>query len=286
MQKTLITQCNARAGLFMFLIIFLVMLMGLSPHVLYAAPKSELIQYWAPSNESNQAIIDHSRLQVILDRYVVDKHPSGINRFDYGGVTEKDKQLLRAYISDMGSIDPRIYARAEQKSYWINLYNALTLKLVIEAYPVESIKKIGKGFFSFGPWDDDVITLQGQTLSLNNIEHGILRPIWQDNRIHYAVNCASLGCPNLQKQTFTSKNTHALLDKAAKDYVNHPRGVSLKDSKLVISSIYKWYRFDFGQSDNNIIKHLILYAEPALKQKLSQHTGDVDDEYRWKLNKP
>jgi len=258
----------------------------LLPQFVYAAPKPELIKFWAQSDESNADKIDHTRLQKLLDRYVEDNHPSGINRFDYGSVTDKDKQMLRTYISDMGSIDPRTYARAEQKSYWINLYNALTVKLVIDAYPVKSIKKTGKGFFSFGPWDDDVVTLQGQTLSLNNIEHGILRPLWKDNRIHYAVNCASLGCPNLQKQVFTATNTDALLDKAAKEYVNHSRGVRFKDGELVVSSIYDWYRADFGQSDSNVIKHLAKYAEPPLRQKLLRHSGGFDDAYNWQLNAP
>ena len=266
------------------LIVGLAILALLLPQLANAAPKSELIKFWAQSDESHSAKINHSSLQTLLDRYVVDNHPSGINRFNYGGMTEKDKQLLRTYISDMRSIDPRKYARKEQKSYWINLYNALTVNLVIEAYPIESIKKLGKGFFSFGPWDDEVITVQGQTLSLNNIEHGILRPIWKDNRIHYAVNCASLGCPNILKQAYTATTTDTLLNKAARDYVNHPRGVRFEDNKLVVSSIYHWYRDDFGKSDSNVIKHLIEYAEPPLKQKLLVYSGGFDDAYDWQLN--
>ncbi|MCV5656507.1 DUF547 domain-containing protein, partial [Escherichia coli] len=82
-----------------------------------------------------------------------------------------------------------------------------------------SITKLG-GLFSFGPWDQDVIIINGKSLTLNDIEHRILRPIWQDPRTHYAVNCASLGCPNLQTQAFTAENTQALLESAAKTFIN------------------------------------------------------------------
>jgi len=256
----------------------------LLPHFVNAAPKPELIEFWAQSVETNPAKINHSNWQTFLDRYVEDKHPSGINRFNYASVTEKDKQLLFGYIDQLQSLDVRQYAKKEQKSYWINLYNALTVNLVLNAYPIESIKKLGKGFFSFGPWDDEIVTIQGQALSLNNIEHGILRPIWKDNRIHYALNCASLGCPDLQKQAYTSTNTDNLLDKGAKDYVNHSRGVRFEGKNLVVSSIYHWYRDDFGKSDSKVIKHLIKYAQPQLKQKLSVYSDGFDDAYDWRLN--
>ncbi len=258
----------------------------LLPPLVNAAPKSERIEFWAQSDESNVSQINQSDLQTILSKYVVDNNPSGINRFNYAAMTELDKKILRRYIRDMQAIDPRKYAQKEQKSYWINLYNALTINLVLEAYPIESITKLGKGFFSFGPWDDELILMQKQSLSLNNIEHGILRPIWNDNRIHYAVNCASLGCPNIQKQIYTATNTSTLLDQAARDYVNHARGVHFKGKKLVVSSIYHWYRDDFGKSDSNVIKHLIKYAEPTLKQMLLAYSGTFDHTYDWRINTP
>lgn len=103
------------------------------------------------------------------------------------------KQQLKRYIQQMASLDPRDYKKQEQFAYWVNLYNALTVQLVLDNYPTSSIKKLGKGFFSFGPWDDDIIRVAGKKLTLNDIEHRILRPIWRDKRIHYVVNCASLG---------------------------------------------------------------------------------------------
>ena len=105
---------------------------------------------------------------------------------------------------------------------------------------MKSITKLGKGFFSFGPWDDKTLTINNKELSLNDIEHRILRPIYNDARIHYAVNCASYSCPNLAAQAYTVENMDQLLDKGAEHYINHPRGVSIKNNKLTLSSIYSW----------------------------------------------
>jgi len=257
-----------------------------------AAPKSVLIPAWQTSNQSNTDNIDHSSWQAILDDYV-SEHVSGINRVDYAKL-KASPDALDNYLKSLLAIDPRTYNLNEQFAYWVNLYNAATVQLVRDNYPIESITKIKSGFLSFGPWDKKWITVAGETLSLNDIEHGILRPIWQDNRIHYAVNCASLGCPNLSKTAFTAANTEALLEQAASDYINHPRGVSIKQGKLHISSIFDWYLVDFSNNAStsndsdkidDLIKHLITYAKPDLKLKLTQlKTNRYSDDYDWGLN--
>ncbi len=270
-------------------VVFSALLLVLSSLILsvnvHAAPTSELIDFWDESDEENTNTIDHSKWQTVLDTYLVSNHPSGINRFNYKAVSKADKSALESYISDLKNTDPREYNLAEQKAYWINLYNALTVNLILDNYPVKSITKLG-GFFSFGPWDKEIITIEGETLTLNNIEHGILRPIWKDNRIHYAVNCASMGCPNLSATAFTAENTEALLDQSAKDYVNHTRGVKIEGDKMQVSSIYEWYKVDFGGTDASLIEHLKLYAEPQLQEKLNSFSGKITDSYDWSLNQP
>jgi hypothetical protein len=251
-----------------------------------AAPANKLLIFWVTSNETNTATIDHTPWQSILDRYLINNHPSGINRFDYGAVSATDRKILQDYLTNMQQLDPRTYKRSEQKAYWINLYNALTVELILESYPVVSITKLGESFFSFGPWDDKIATIQAKTLSLNNIEHGILRPIFRDNRIHYAVNCASISCPNLAKKAYTAKNADQLLEQGAKEYINHPRGVTFEKGTLKVSSIYHWYKVDFGNNDSSLINHLIKYANPELSQKLLQYKNDIEHDYDWALNKP
>ena len=225
----------------------------------------------------------------MLDRYLVANDPSDVNLFNYKGVRKSDRAVLDNYLGAMQKLDPRSYNKAEQQAYWINLYNALTVQLILDNYPVKSITKLGESLFAFGPWDDDAAVVQGKTLSLNHIEHKILRPIWKDPRIHYAVNCASYSCPNLSAKAFTAKNTEQLLNDGAIAYVNHPRGVTVKGEDLLISSIYDWYLVDFGDNQKSLLKHLKQYAKPDLKKQLdafNSKRGDIEHNYDWSLNEP
>lgn len=245
-----------------------------------AAPQAKLMQFWNHSNGANKAKINHSAWQQILNGYLKNRHRSGINRFNYRALkaNKRNRNKLNAYIRSLEAINPRRYSKKVQKAYWINFYNALTVKVVLDNYPISSIKKIG--WFGRGPWNTKYVTVLGKKLSLNNIEHNILRPIWRDNRIHYAVNCASLGCPNLAARAYTSANTERLLNNAAKNYINHRRGVRFRGNKLVISSIYKWYQVDFG----NVKQHLIKYANPQLAKRLISYRGSFSYDYNWTLN--
>ena len=257
-----------------------------------AQPKPKLIPAWDASDETNVERIDHGSWQNLLDRYL-HAHSSGINRFDYAGLkaSAKDTVGLADYLAHLQKLDPREYSRAEQKAYWINLYNALTVRVVLEAYPVDSIRDISDSFLGglmfSGPWEDVVAQVAGLDLTLDNIEHGILRPIYRDNRIHYGVNCASLGCPNLLPTAFTAANTETLLDTGAREYVNHQRGVDFVDDDfIVISSIYEWFVEDFDGSEEGAIKHLIQHADQELAERLRNFEGSVDYDYDWGLNQP
>ena len=255
----------------------------------HAAQEPELIPFWDASDESSTATVDHAAWQDVLTTYVV-VHPSGVNRFDYAGLKASPDGMakLNAYLADLQAIDPRTRSRAEQKAYWINFYNALTVKVVADAYPVATIKEIHEGWIPFtGPWGDVHARVAGQELTLDNIEHGILRPIWRDPRIHYAVNCASIGCPNLATDAYTAANMEPLLEAGARDYVNHPRGVDFVDEDyLVLSSIYDWWVLDFGDSEEGVFAHLAAYANAELAARLEDFDGAVDYEYDWDLNQP
>ena len=257
--------------------------------LLSAAPKAVLIPFWNVSNEASTATIDHSVWQTILTGYLNTNHSSAIHRFNYAALKDNvvDSKKLDDYLSSLQQLEPRSYSKAEQKAYWINLYNALTIQVVLAAYPVKSITQIHQGWFSFGPWNDVLAEVAEQKLTLNHIEHGILRPIWNDPRVHYAVNCASFGCPNLSPKAYTAANMEKLLEQAAKEYVNHPRGVKfLSDDYLMVSSIYRWYRSDFDRNDGGVIAHLVRYARPSLAMRLNGFKGTIDHDYDWKLNRP
>lgn len=253
----------------------LTLLFTLYANLTFAAPKSELWPFWDKSNEQNQQSISHQSWQIFLDRYL--KESGEHTLLAYRLVTDTDKSGLKSYINKLATLDPRDYPKGEQYAYWVNLYNALTVDLILDKYPIKSITKLG-GIFSFGPWGDNVITVAGESLTLNDIEHRILRPIWNDARTHYAVNCASLGCPNLQKQVFTANNYQALLDKAAKQFINSDKGVLIDNGKAQLSSIYDWFASDFG-NQNELLKHLAQF-----RQDLPTNLGKTSFDYNWSLN--
>jgi len=264
--------------------------LGLLHAATATAQEPVLIPEWDAADDANAAAIDHGSWQAILDGYLHSDDPSGVHRFDYAALQANaaDSARLADYLASLQQVDPRLYSRAEQKAYWINFYNALTIQVVLGEYPVNSIRSIHEGWIPrTGPWDDVHATVAGEELTLNHIEHGILRPIWRDNRIHYAVNCASYGCPNLNPTAFTADNTEALLEAGARDYVNHPRGVDFVDDDfLVVSSIYDWYTVDFGGAEEGVLDHLARYAEPELAARLAEFEGAIDYEYDWSLNEP
>jgi hypothetical protein len=258
----------------------------LAPFTLEAAPKADLWPRWQKHDPSSSQKIDHSAWNKFLNKYLIAPHPSGINRLRYGAVGPEDRQALKNYLYNLQNVPISNYNRAEQKAYWINLYNALTVEVILSRYPVESIRDINlsPGFFSRGPWGAKLLAVEGEKLSLDDIEHRILRPIWKDNRVHYAVNCASLGCPNLQPTAYSGENTESLLEKGAREYVNHPRGVVIKNGRLQVSSIYIWFQHDFGSSAEGLMDHWEKYANSNLTSALKSYSGGLEHDYDWRLN--
>lgn len=250
-----------------------------------AAPRAELWPRWQTHDATSTQTIDHSAWTRLLAAYAV-KGKDGIVRVAYGGFSDADKQALKNYIARLTSTPVSSLNRDEQLAYWINLYNALTVDLVLDHYPVSSILKIriSPGLFSIGPWDKKLVTVEGEELSLNDIEHRILRPIWRDPRIHYAVNCASIGCPNLALEAYTAENVERLLEANAIAHVNHPRGVRVENGELIVSSIYRWFVADFGGGNAGVVRHLRQYARGELAEKLANNSFIGDDEYDWSLN--
>ena len=250
-----------------------------------AAPEAELWERWTAHNPGSSITVDHQAWDRLLRVYAV-PGADGVNRFAYGRVSDADPAALAAYIDALAATPVSRFRRDEQIAYWVNLYNALTVKVVLDHYPVDSIKDIdiSPGLFANGPWGEKLVEVEGVAVSLDDIEHRILRPIWKDPRIHYVVTCAAVGCPHLRTMAFTAENWDRAFAKAAVEFINHPRGVSVEGDTLVVSSIYDWYGADFGGTDAAIIEHLKTYAEPALREKLNRFSGIDDDEYDWSLN--
>ncbi len=261
----------------------LIALVSLLPIVATAAPSSQAWEMWATNDPASTKVVSHDKWQTVLDNYLVDNTDDGVNLFAYSKVTKADKKLLKTYLKELAALDPRTLNADEQYAYWVNMYNALTIDVVLDEYPVKSIRNIRFLTSPFGPWDKSLIKIAGEKVTLNDIEHRILRPIWQDARIHFAVNCASIGCPNLQGTAFTSANLEELLDKGADEFVNHERGVARQGDKLNLSSIFDWYGVDFGEDQEEVIETLGDFLQES-NQSLLQDFDSVSYGYDWSLN--
>lgn len=251
-----------------------------------AASAGELAERFAPFNSESTAVIDHSEWRAFLGVYLVFDPALGLNRVAYGAVSAPERARLDAYLERLAALPVAAFNRDEQLAYWINLYNALTVRLMLDRYPLKSIRDvdISPGLFADGPWGAKLVTVEGEALSLNDIEHEIMRPLWRDPLIHYGVNCASVGCPNLAPVPYTGANVHDLLAEGARAYVNSPRGVAIEDGRLVVSSIYDWYEEDFGDSEEAVLAHLRTFAGPELAQALERFEAIDAYRYDWSLN--
>lgn len=250
---------------------------GLAPQ---SAKAASLASAFKPAGSAS---LDHSNFSALLKRYVV-KGAGGLNRVNYRGL-KNQRAALNAYLNRLQAVNVKSLSPNAAKAFWINLYNAKTLDVVLDRYPVKSIKdiKLGGGFFGSGTWKKKLVTVGGRQLSLDDIEHNIARKTWKDPRLHYGFNCASIGCPNLLTEAFTGAKIETQLNKAAKDYINHPRGVSVTSRGIKASKIYDWYDEDFG-STKQLIAHWQRYASPKLKQALSNQQSINSYAYNWSLN--
>ena len=249
------------------------------------APSASAIDFYAESGQGSGPRPDFTPWSEWLKAEVIEGE-QGVNLIDYGGVSAAQRSALDGIIREWAGQSPRAWDTANQRAYWINLYNALTLKVVLDHYPVASIRDIdiSPGFFSSGPWDAELLEIEGRAVTLNDIEHGILRPLWGDPRIHYAVNCASIGCPNLRSEAYLPARLEAQLEEQADAYVNDPRGLSFTAEGPVVSRIYDWFIEDFGGEEVGVIAHLRRHAAPERAQRLAAAGGLAGTAYDWSLN--
>jgi hypothetical protein len=241
-----------------------------------------------PGTGGASRAVDHGAWDRLLKTYVRPAE-NGLNRIDYKRFKADGHATLKAYLRQLEATDVTRLDRAEQFAFWANLYNAKTVDVVLDHYPVGSIRDInlGGGLFAAitgGPWKAKIVKVNGQPLSLDDIEHVILRGLFKDHRVHFAVNCASVGCPNVSIDAFTGDGLDGHLDRNARAFVNSPRGAKLVDGALHLSSIFNWFKGDFGGSDAQVLAHIRRYASPGLKARLAEVSKVADYFYDWRLN--
>lgn len=195
----------------------------------------------------------------------------------------QDSIRLNQYLDLLSNNHPneKHWSRDERLAYWINAYNAFTVKLIVDHYPLESIKDIKNGIpFVNTVWDIKFIKIEGQEYDLNNIEHGIIRPRFEEPRIHFAVNCASISCPKLLNRAYTADKLEAQLTRQARDFLNDENKNQLSANKVKLSRILTWYGGDFKEGGQTIIDYINQYALVEVSEG-----ADIDYmEYNWSLN--
>lgn len=210
--------------------------------------------------------ISHQAFNNLLQKYV-----SNDGKVNYKGL-KNDKAALETYITTLAKqIPDNTWSKNAALAYWINAYNAFTLKLIVDNYPVKSITNLSGG----KPWDVKNIELAGKKYSLNNIENDIIRPTYKDARIHFAVNCAAVSCPPLSNTAFTEANINDLLNTRTKNFINSSAN-TITASKIRISKIFDWYKADFEDVPAFINKYSTI--------KTITNTGIEFNEYNWNLN--
>jgi Protein of unknown function, DUF547 len=219
----------------------------------------------------------------IYDR-LLKKHVTADGKVNYKSFS-KDSVELNKYLKllSVSPPDAKTWSRYEQMAYWINAYNAFTIKLILKYYPVASIKDIGSKRqipFINTPWDIKFITIGKDKMDLNNIEHGNLRKNFDDPRVHMALVCASKSCPILLNEAYDAKRLDEQFAKQTKAFLTDPFRNKVTADKPQLSMLFKWYGMDFNKKDKTVRSFINTYSDVKIKPNAKLDYLDYD----WGLN--
>ncbi len=223
----------------------------------------------------SQKAPSHQQWDKLLKKYV-----NGSGLVNYKGL-QKDKAELDSYLKTLSNNAPQSsWSQDEQKAYWINAYNAFTVSLILQHYPVKSIKDIaGKIYKINTPWDIKFIDIGSKKYDLNNIEHSILRKQFNDPRIHFAIVCASMSCPRLRNEAYTAAQLNAQLEDAGRDFLNDKSRNRISADKAELSKYFSWYKGDFTKNGS-----LVDFVNKYSQTKMNADTKIGSLNYNWSLN--
>lgn len=254
--------------------------------VAMAAIEARLIKFWDDSEESSLINLDHTPYQEILQKYVLPNGANGIARFDYERVSEQDLAKLQNYLKYLQFMEPRQLSSAEAKAYWINLYNAATLNMVINAYFDKGISKVmGRGLPA-RRWRRDIVTVSQQDMSLEDILNGVIRPLYKDPRVHYALFYGALGGPDISTDVLDGDNNNELLNQFEANYLKHSRAVRVESGELILSEMFKNFDTDFAPNKSELLTYLKERVPEDVAQSMNNISSDITYEYDLTLNAP
>jgi hypothetical protein len=220
--------------------------------------------------------VDNRLYAELLKKYVI------AGKVNYAGFKKEEAKLDR-YLKVLENIDPAGLPRNEQFAFYTNAYNAWTIKLILSGYPdITSIKDLGSLLKS--PWKKKIVRIAGEVISLDHVEHEILRPRYGDPRVHFAINCAAKSCPPLRSEPFSGAILDQQLDDSTRSFINDPESYRLEDNELYVSRIFKWFSEDFN---DDIYGFFLKYATGDLADELEAKAGRIVVKYLhydWSLN--
>ncbi len=223
-----------------------------------------------------EAAVDNRLYAELLKKYV------RAGKVNYAGFKKEEAKLDR-YLEILEDVDPVGLSRDEQFAFYVNAYNAWTIKLILSGYPdVSSIKDLGSLLKS--PWKKKIVRINGEVISLDHVEHEILRPRYGDPRVHFAINCAAKSCPPLRPEPFSGAILDQQLGDSTRSFINDPKSYRLEDNELYVSRIFKWFSEDFN---DDIHGFFLKYANGDLAEELKAKTGRIVVKYLhydWSLN--
>ncbi len=208
------------------------------------------------------------------------KHVNTAGMVNYKGF-KNDKAELDAYLKTLSDNAPqKSWSENDQKAFWINAYNAYTVSLILQHYPVKSIKDIGGSIYKINTaWDIKFINIGGEKYDLNNIEHKMLRRKFEDPRIHFAIVCASMSCARLSRDAYTGDKLEAQLEAAGKDFLNDKAKNNIRVDKAELSKYFTWYQGDFTKKGS-----LRDFINKYSQTKINENTKISYLDYNWSLN--
>jgi hypothetical protein len=228
---------------------------------------------------ATSAMVDHSAFDKLLH-----KHVNAQGLVDYKGF-KADEAAFNQYLAMLSKNPPAAnWPKNDQMAYWINAYNAYTIRLILDHYPVESIKDIGSKIkipFVTTPWAAKFFSIGGEKMSLDNIEHGILRKKFDDPRIHFSLVCASMSCPRLRNEAYTADKLNAQLEDQGHDFLNNPAKNKIGKSEAQLSKYFDWYKGDWEKNGQTVVKWVNRYSNT----KIDGNTKISYLDYNWSLNK-
>ena len=248
-----------------------------------AMARSPLGASWSPSDLRSMDDILHRRFDVLLKRYV---DSDGYVKYSDWHSSEEDRRQLQQYLKELSQADLNKPASHEARlAFWINAYNAVTIEGILQEYPTDSIRNHTSRLGGYNIWKDLPLKVGGRSYSLDAIEHQILRKM-SEPRIHFAIVCASVGCPRLLNEAYTSERVNEQLALNARDFFSRTQNLRLEpNGTLQVSSILKWFGADFGSSEEARIGYLQTYFPTQIQQQLGRTTPNVTYlNYDWSLN--